>query len=85
MPSRTVHQRLRAVVPTGLARADAEAVLLGKRPTPDLFARSAQAMRTDISPIDDVRATAAYRLHCAQTLLQRALQAACLQASETTE
>ena len=80
-----VRAALGSVASTPVRVLHAEAVLLGKTPSPDLFSQSAQAVPADISPIDDVRASAAYRRHCAQILFQRALQAASLQAAERTE
>jgi carbon-monoxide dehydrogenase medium subunit len=77
-----VRAALGSVASTPVRVPHAEAVLLGKTPSPDLFAQSTRSMLADISPIDDVRASAAYRQHSAQILLQRALQAASLQAAE---
>lgn len=49
-----------------------EAALLGQRPAPALVRPEHLA---PLSPIDDVRASAAYRLEAVQTLLRRALTA----------
>jgi CO/xanthine dehydrogenase FAD-binding subunit len=74
-----------SVAPTPVRAPHAEAVLLGNRPAPALFEKASFACQADIAPIDDIRASAAYRLHSAQILLQRVLQTACMQASEKTE
>ncbi|MDP3449375.1 MAG: xanthine dehydrogenase family protein subunit M [Anaerolineaceae bacterium] len=65
-----------SVAPTPICSHHAEAALTGKPPSAQLFSEAAQAMLTDINPIDDVRASREYRLHSAGVLLQRALQAA---------
>jgi len=58
----------------------AEAVLEGQRPTSTLFEQAAQAVFSDISPIDDLRASREYRIHSAMVLVQRALEDAARQA-----
>jgi xanthine dehydrogenase small subunit len=50
----------------------AEAVLVGGAPLRAAFERAAEALERDFRPIDDLRASARYRLQAAQGLLQRA-------------
>lgn len=69
-----------SVAPTPICSHHAEAALTGKTPSAQLFSEAAQAMLTDINPIDDLRASREYRLHSAGVLLQRALQTAWHQA-----
>ena len=57
----------------------AEAVLNGERPTAEVWS-AARAALADISPISDVRSTAAYRRHASMTLLRRALETAAARA-----
>ncbi|MFD6177543.1 MULTISPECIES: FAD binding domain-containing protein [unclassified Isoptericola] len=59
-----------AVAPTVVRLARAEALLEGAVPTPALVEEATRAVATDISPIDDLRATAAYRRRCAAGLLR---------------
>ncbi|MBA4383927.1 MAG: hypothetical protein C0410_04270 [Anaerolinea sp.] len=65
-----------SVAPTPVRSHHAEAGLIGKTPSTQLFAEVAQAMVSDINPIDDLRASKEYRLHSAGVLLQRALKTA---------
>ena len=67
---------LGSVAPTPKRAVTAEEMLLGKKPTHETFASIAEAVRGDISPIDDVRATRAYRLGIAPTVVERAFEAA---------
>lgn len=56
---------------------EAGQMLVGERPSTELFAAAAQkAAVHEIAPVDDVHATAAYKRHLAQVLTQRALQQA---------
>ncbi|MCC6192666.1 MAG: xanthine dehydrogenase family protein subunit M [Anaerolineales bacterium] len=64
---------LGAVAPTIVRSIAAETVLLGQRPTADVFDGAAAAARRDIRPIDDVRGTAAYRRHVTRPLVREAL------------
>lgn len=49
----------------------AEAALAGQPFTPDTIADAMQAMTADFTPLDDMRASAAYRMKTAQNLLLR--------------
>lgn len=50
----------------------AEAALEGARPAPDAFERAGAALAGDFAPLDDLRASRAYRLEAAAGLLRRA-------------
>ena len=69
-----------SVAPTPIRSQHAEALLVGKIPSTSLFSEAAQAMLSDINPIDDLRASREYRLHSAGILLQRALKTSWRQA-----
>ena len=71
---------LGAVAPTAVRSPSAEAVLVGHMPGAELFRRAARAALGDISPISDVRASAAYRRQAAERLVVRALNQAWEQA-----
>jgi CO/xanthine dehydrogenase FAD-binding subunit len=63
----------------------AEAALTGETGNLDLFARAAQAVQAQITPIDDIRASAAYRKQSCGVLVQRVLQETCQQAMRRLE
>ncbi len=63
-----------SVAPTAVRSPQAELVLMGQMPGEEVFEEAAQAAMTDISPISDLRASAAYRRHAAGQLLRRALR-----------
>jgi len=65
-----------AVAATPRRAPQAEAVLLGQMPTPELIERAAKAAASEASPISDVRASAAYRRQMVGVLVRRALQQA---------
>jgi xanthine dehydrogenase small subunit len=50
-----------------------EAVLEGRRPSPELAAEAAAAVQAEITPIDDIRSTAAYRRAATGRVLRRIL------------
>ncbi len=52
---------LGAVAPTVVRSPAAESLLIGSRLTKDVMRRAAEAVLKDISPIDDIRGSAAYR------------------------
>ncbi|MDJ0273821.1 MAG: FAD binding domain-containing protein [Aigarchaeota archaeon] len=52
---------LGAVAPTVVRSPSSERVLVGSRLSPEVMWRAAEAVVNDISPIDDVRGSAAYR------------------------
>jgi CO/xanthine dehydrogenase FAD-binding subunit len=62
-----------SVAPTVVRAARAEAAVRGRTLNADTIAASAAALAQDISPIDDQRSTAHYRLRVAQNLLQQFL------------
>jgi carbon-monoxide dehydrogenase medium subunit len=62
-----------AVAPTIVRAPAAEAVLVGHPLTPDRIAEAARLIQEAIRPIDDVRASAAYRRHLAEVITRRAL------------
>ena len=67
----TVRIALGAVAPIVFRARKAEAVLEGRARTPALIAEAAAAATAESSPIDDVRASADYRLHTVEALTRR--------------
>ena len=67
----TVRIALGAVAPIVFRARKAEAVLEGRALTPALIAEAAAAATAESSPIDDVRASADYRLHTLEALTRR--------------
>jgi carbon-monoxide dehydrogenase medium subunit len=72
---------LAAVAPTPLRCTDAEKMLEGQEPSPELIARAAVACVRASRPIDDVRASANYRRAMVQVLAKRVL-AECLEQAQ---
>ncbi|MDQ6433223.1 xanthine dehydrogenase family protein subunit M [Mesorhizobium sp. LHD-90] len=64
---------LGAVADRSLVVADAEAMMRGQAPSPELFKAAATLARDASRPISDVRASADYRRHLASVLTERAL------------
>lgn len=62
-----------AAAPTIVRAGDAENVLIGAEPTPAAIQQAAELAVQAIRPIDDVRATAAYRRAITPVLVRRAL------------
>ncbi len=62
-----------SVAPTIVRAEAAEAALIGHPLTPERIAEAARLIQEAISPIDDVRASAAYRRHLAGVITRRAL------------
>ena len=62
---------LGAVAPIVFRAREAEALLEGRALTPALIDEAAQAATAASSPIDDVRASAEYRLHTVEALTRR--------------
>ncbi|MGE5672735.1 MAG: FAD binding domain-containing protein [Mycobacterium leprae] len=66
---------------TPLRARDAERMLIGQIPAPDLLAKVAGAVRGAVEPEGDVHATAPYRKELAGTLTERALGTALARAT----
>jgi CO/xanthine dehydrogenase FAD-binding subunit len=64
---------LGSVAPTPVRSPGAEEVLMGSELNPELLDYAAEQVRKDISPISDVRATAARRREAAVALVKRGL------------
>jgi xanthine dehydrogenase small subunit len=62
---------LGAVAERPIRASAVEAALLGGRPGLDLAARASEVLATTITPIDDIRSRAVYRLRVARNLAQR--------------
>jgi CO/xanthine dehydrogenase FAD-binding subunit len=60
---------LGSVAPTVRRLRAAEAYVVGRRLTPDVVRQAAALVAEDITPIDDVRSTASYRLAVSRNLL----------------
>jgi len=63
-----------SVAPTIVRATAAEQALVGHPLTPERIELAAELIQDAISPIDDVRATAAYRRHLASVITRRALE-----------
>jgi CO/xanthine dehydrogenase FAD-binding subunit len=64
---------LGSIAATPFRCAQTEAALLGKPLEPSLIARARKALASEITPIDDIRSTAEYRLRVAGNLLEEFL------------
>ncbi len=62
-----------AVAPTPLRARDTEAVLEGRPLDDELIEQAVDTVRQEVSPIDDVRASAWYRKHLTGVYIRRAL------------
>jgi CO/xanthine dehydrogenase FAD-binding subunit len=60
---------LGSVAPTVLRAIETEKVLLGEKPMPAILQVAQDALAREITPINDIRSTARYRLRVAQNLL----------------
>jgi len=60
---------LGSVAPTVVRCRETESILRGRVPDEELLKESLDAIARDVSPIDDIRSTARYRLRVAQNLL----------------
>ncbi len=63
-----------SVAPTIVRAPEAEAALIGYPLTPERIELAATLIQKAIHPIDDIRASAAYRRHLAEVITRRALQ-----------
>lgn len=70
-----VRLALGAVAPTVIRAREAEKVLEGQLLTGDVIGAAVDAVRVEASPIDDVRASAAYRRGAAGDMLRQVLEA----------
>lgn len=62
-----------SVAPTPLRATDTEAVLEGRLLNDEVIEQAVETVRREVSPIDDVRASAWYRKHLTGVYLRRAL------------
>ena len=62
---------LGAVAPVVMRAKQAEALLEGNVPTPELIAEAASKAAGECSPVDDIRASADYRRHTVEALTRR--------------
>lgn len=67
---------LGSVAPKPVRAYNAERVLVGKKLTDDVLSEMKEAVKTDISPIDDIRATAFYRSGISSTIVERVVKQA---------
>ncbi|NPV74873.1 MAG: xanthine dehydrogenase family protein subunit M [Anaerolineae bacterium] len=67
---------LGSVAPTVVRSRSAEALLQNQQPSAELFQQAGERARGDIQPIDDIRASAAFRRHIAGVITSRALSKA---------
>lgn len=74
---------LGSVAPMTLRPADAEQILVGQKPSKELFAAAAEAAGRECSPIDDLRASSEYRRAMVPVLVRRALEIASARAGVT--
>lgn len=65
-----------AVAPVPMRAREAEALLVGAPATDETFDRAAASCRAECRPIDDLRASAAYRRHIVELLARRVLREA---------
>jgi carbon-monoxide dehydrogenase medium subunit len=72
----TARVALGSVAPVPVRSHNAEGALTGKIPTLEIFRSAGKAALKDISPIDDLRASAEYRAHAVSVLIERALSIA---------
>jgi len=75
---------LGAVAPTPIRATTAESVLLHKDLDDDLIAEAGKKASQDAKPIDDIRASKAYRTEMVKVLTKRAIITACRRIKETT-
>ncbi len=68
------HIMLGSVAPTIVRARSAEAVLVGNHLRPEEISAAAAVAATDVSAIDDIRASGAYRSRQVSVIVQRALQ-----------
>jgi carbon-monoxide dehydrogenase medium subunit len=67
---------LGAVAPTPIRASQAEQVLRGQQPTPELVQTAGQTAAAECSPISDVRCSGDYRKSMVEVLTRRGVQSA---------
>ena len=67
---------LGAVAPTPIRARKAEEMLVGRKPSKEIFVEAAEAAASESRPISDVRASAEYRREMCEVLVRRALEEA---------
>ena len=70
---RDVRIALGSIAPIVLRAVKTEDVLRGAKLAPEIIATAKETLSREISPIDDIRSTARYRLRVAQNLLEEFL------------
>jgi len=70
---RDIRIALGSIAPIVLRAVKTEAVLRNAELTPEIIAAAKETLAREISPIDDIRSTARYRLRVAQNLLEEFL------------
>jgi xanthine dehydrogenase iron-sulfur cluster and FAD-binding subunit A len=70
---RDVRLAFASVAPTVIRASHAEAALRGRPLGTEAATRAAEALTSDIAPIDDLRSTARYRMRVAQNVLREFL------------
>jgi carbon-monoxide dehydrogenase medium subunit len=71
---------LTSVAPSNVKAADAETMLVGEPPGPELFGAAAEAAAAAADPKDDVRGTAGYKRQVVRVYVRRGLEQALEQA-----
>jgi CO/xanthine dehydrogenase FAD-binding subunit len=67
---REIRFALGSMAPTVRRLGSVENLLAGKKPTAKLVEEAAALLENDVSPIDDLRSTRAYRLEVSRNLLR---------------
>ena len=70
----TIDIFLGTVAPTPMRAANAESVLRGKKPTPELLEQAARTAQGECRPVTDFRATKEYKLRMVYVLTRRILE-----------
>ena len=70
---RDVRIALGSIAPVVLRALKTENMLRGAKPTPRIVTEAKETLAREISPVDDIRSTARYRLRVAQNLLEEFL------------
>lgn len=65
-----------SLAPRPVRCRNVELLLEGEPPSEEIIKQAGEEIKKDISPIDDIRASKAYRLHAIRILIQRALDMA---------